>query len=104
MCSSLRYQCYLPVHLHHQHRSPANVSHLISVPPGLSFIQSYNFFPHPHINHLFFLYLAQGSKPREQSKISVPSEPAATVPIFTNMQTIRCLGAAAGLVSKTKQS
>jgi hypothetical protein len=28
--------CYLPIDLHHQHRPAADVSHLISVPPGFS--------------------------------------------------------------------
>jgi hypothetical protein len=31
---SLWYVFYLPVDLHHQHRPAADVTHLISVPPG----------------------------------------------------------------------
>jgi hypothetical protein len=31
---SLQYLCYFPVESHHQHTPEADVSHLISVPPG----------------------------------------------------------------------
>jgi hypothetical protein len=36
--------CYLPVDLHYQHRPAADVSHLISVPPGFPglFLMAYS--------------------------------------------------------------